>query len=128
MLLLKDFHYHNTSYHGSDKASVSHNASLKQVCSTCDFTMHESVEAKATVFQPVVAISLGPKTYIYRTNCLSAVVSINSHFASDSGLIITLFIWDRCALRCAYMSVRQTFRRFFAHLRGRKSRLLTFNI
>ena len=79
MLLLKDFHYHNTSYHGSDKASVSHNASLKQVCSTCDFTMHESVEAKATVFQPVVAISWVPKRIFTEQTVYQAVVSINSH-------------------------------------------------
>ena len=79
MLLLKDFHYHNTSYHGSDKASVSHNASLKQVCSTCDFTMHESVEAKATVFQPVVAISWVPKRIFTEQTVYQVVVSINSH-------------------------------------------------
>ena len=79
MLLLKDFHYHNTSFHGSDKASVSHNASLKQVCSTCDFTMHESVEAKATVFQPVVAISWVPKRIFTEQTVYQAVVSINSH-------------------------------------------------
>ena len=78
-LLLKDFHYHNTSYHGSDTASVSHNASLKQVCSTCDFTMHESVEAKATVFQPVVAISWVPKRIFTEQTVYQAVVSINSH-------------------------------------------------
>ena len=79
MLLLKDFHYHNTSYHCSDKASVSHNASLKQVCSTCDFTMHESVEAKATVFQPVVAISWVPKRIFTEQTVYQAIVSINSH-------------------------------------------------
>lgn len=79
MLLLKDFHYHNTSYHGPDKASVSHNASLKQVCNTCDFTMHESVEAKATVFQPVVAISWVPKRIFTEQTVYQAVVSINSH-------------------------------------------------
>lgn len=79
MLLLKDFHYHNTSYHGSDKASVSHNASLKQVCSTCDFTMHESVEAKATVFQPVVAISWVPKRIFTEQTVYQVIVSLNSH-------------------------------------------------
>ena len=76
---LKDFHYHNTSYHGSDKASVSHNASLKQVCSTCDFTMHESVEAKATVFQPVVAISWVPKRIFTEQTVYQVIVSVNSH-------------------------------------------------
>ena len=79
MLLLKDFHYHNTSYHGLEKASVSHNASLKQVCSTCDFTMHESIEAKATVFQPVVAISWVPKRIFTEQTVYQVIVSLNSH-------------------------------------------------
>lgn len=57
VLLFKDFYYHNAPYHGSDKAPAGHNTSLKQVYNTCGFTVHESAEAKATVFQLVVAIS-----------------------------------------------------------------------
>ncbi|WP_120175016.1 hypothetical protein [Prevotella melaninogenica] len=79
MLLLKDFHYHNTSYPCSEKASVSHDASVKQVCSTCDFTMHESTAAKATVFQPVVAISWVPRCSFTEQTVYQVIVSLNSH-------------------------------------------------
>ena len=79
MLLLKDFHFHNTSYDCSGKALVSHDASVKQVCSTCDFTMHESTAVKTTAFQPVVAISWVPRLVFAEQTVYQVVVSLNSH-------------------------------------------------
>ena len=53
-VVLKGFHYHDSSYHGKAKVSASHEASVKQICSVCDFAMHKATEAKPLVFVPVV--------------------------------------------------------------------------
>ena len=79
MLLLKNFHYHNTSYHCSYKASASHETSFKQVCSTCEFTMQKSTAATTTAFQPIVAISWVPKRIFTEQTVYQVIVSLNSH-------------------------------------------------
>ena len=78
-VVLKGFHYHDSSYHGKAKVSASHEASVKQICSVCDFAMHKATEAKPLVFVPVVtmhwiAIHLFSPQTVYRV-----VASINSH-------------------------------------------------
>ena len=78
-VVLKGFHYHDSSYHGKAKVSASHEASVKQICSVCDFTMHKATEAQPLVFVPVVtmhwiAIHLFSPQTVYRV-----VTSINSH-------------------------------------------------
>ena len=79
MLLLKDFHYHSTSSLSPEKASKSHVASVSKVCSICDFAMHKTTAAKATVFVPVVTITWVAKHIFTEQTVYQAIVSINSH-------------------------------------------------
>lgn len=57
VLALKAVHFHDTSYHGQAKVSASHQASVGQLCSVCEFTMHEAAAVKATIFVPITVVN-----------------------------------------------------------------------
>ena len=78
-VVLKGFHYHDSSYHGKAKVSASHEASVKQICSVCDFTMHKATEAKPLVFVPVVTMSWVERCVFTEQTVYQVVASVNSH-------------------------------------------------
>ena len=78
-VVLKGFHYHDSSYHGKAKVSASHQASVGQLCSVCEFTMHEAAAVKATIFVPITVVKwivrpIKSEQIVYQT-----VASVNSH-------------------------------------------------
>lgn len=78
-LFVKGIHLHDTSYHGPEKATASHQAEVKVNCYVCHFIMHKADLSKPLVFVPVVTmVLLSCHTFslqtVYRT-----VESINSH-------------------------------------------------
>ena len=71
VLALKAVHFHDTSYHGQ--------ASVGQLCSVCEFTMHEAAAVKTTVFVPITVVKwivrpIKSEQIVYQT-----VASVNSH-------------------------------------------------
>ena len=78
-VVLKGFHYHDSSYHGKAKVSASHEASVKQVCSVCDYIMHKSTVVKPMVFVPVVAVSWIERCVFTEQTVYQVVASVNSH-------------------------------------------------
>lgn len=78
-VVLKGFHYHDTSYHGKAKVSASHEASVKQICSVCDYIMHESTVVKPTAFVAVVVVSWVARYVFTEQTVYQVVASVNSH-------------------------------------------------
>ena len=78
-VVLKGFHYHDTSYNGKAKVSANHEVSVKQICYVCDYFMHVSTIVKPTVFMAIIAVSWVVKIVFTEQTVYRTVASINSH-------------------------------------------------
>ena len=78
-VVLKGFHYHDTSYNGKAKVSANHEVSVKQICYVCDYFMHVSTIVKPSVFIAIIAVSWVVKIVFTEQTVYRAVASVNSH-------------------------------------------------
>lgn len=79
VLALKAVHFHDTSYHGQAKVSASHQASVGQLCSVCEFMMHEAAAVKTTVFVPITVVKWIVRPTKSEQIVYQTVASVNSH-------------------------------------------------
>lgn len=78
-LLVKDVHFHDTAYHGSDECAASHHAQLSGVCYVCDFVMHKADAPRTVVFVPMVVVKLLSREVFTPQTVCRTVLSVNSH-------------------------------------------------
>lgn len=79
-VVLKGFHYHDTSYYNvKAKVSTNHEATVKPVCYLCDYIMHVSTVVEPTVFMAIIAVSWVVKIVFTEQTVYRTVASINSH-------------------------------------------------